>query len=438
MKKYPKMKSSGMEWIGEIPEKWKLTKLKYCLLPDGFKSGPFGSSLITDTLLDSGDVLVYTPEHIENNTIEFPQYIPKNREDELRNFFVKSGDIILPIVGTLGKGKLISKNDPPGIINQRLCRISADEKILDNNYALFLITKTQMSKIQITLNKKGAVLDHITKDIIYNTFFPIPSLEEQKQIGKFLNKKTTKIDSDIQKNKKLIKLLKEKKKSTIDQIVRKGLDATIHPKDSGINWIGDIPEHWTIIPCFSVIKEKTIKNMHDEIHLSVYRDFGVILRDSRDDNFNRISEDTSNYKLVENGDLVLNKMKCWAGSLGISKYRGVVSPAYRVYKIKNKFYLQYLHYLLRSTTYIQQYAKRSKGIRPDQWDLSNDDFKQLPILLPPINEQKQISEYIDKKLSHIDKLFPILEKQIKFLEEFKESLISLVVTGKIDVRGVIV
>jgi type I restriction enzyme S subunit len=218
------MKDSGVEWIGEIPEHWKVKKLKFCLKDDGFKSGPFGSKLITANLNDSGRILVYTPEHLVNENVQFSQYVPMEREKELESYLVQVDDILIPIVGTLGPAKLLTAKDPPGILNQRLCKISLDNNVLLLKYGLFLITQTELAKIQIVLNKKGAILDHITRDIILNTFFPIPTYDEQQQIYDFLQKETKKLDDLISKSQSQVNLLQEKRQAIITAAVTGKID----------------------------------------------------------------------------------------------------------------------------------------------------------------------------------------------------------------------
>jgi type I restriction enzyme S subunit len=200
------------------------------------------------------------------------------------------------------------------------------------------------------------------------------------------------------------------------------------------NWldISLVPKDWSIIPCGVFFKEKSIKNIEGEINLSVYRDYGVIPKDSRDDNHNRVSEDTSNYKLVEPGDFVINKMKGWSGSLGVSDYRGIVSPSYTVLEPVKEIHNKYFHYLLRSETYRQIYESLSYGVRIGQWELHYHDFKQIPSLYPPIEEQKLISRYLDKKISQIDSLINKIEKKIELLKEQRTSLINQYVTKGLD------
>ena len=193
-----------------------------------------------------------------------------------------------------------------------------------------------------------------------------------------------------------------------------------------------VPERWSIIPCGVFFKEKSIKNTEGEINLSVYRDYGVIPKDSRDDNHNKVSEDISNYKLVEPGDFVLNKMKGWSGSLGVSEYRGIVSPSYTVLEPVKKIHNKYFHYLLRSEFYRQIYESLSYGVRVGQWELHYHDFKKIPALYPPLEEQQLISRYLDKKTNQIDSLIQKIQKKVELLKEQKNFLINHSITKGLD------
>ncbi|QBK24494.1 restriction endonuclease subunit S [Ureibacillus thermophilus] len=195
-------------------------------------------------------------------------------------------------------------------------------------------------------------------------------------------------------------------------------------KDSGVKWIGQIPSHWEISRIRSVTKVKSIKNKPNERLLSIYRDYGVIYKDSRDDNHNVASEDLSTYKFVEPSDLVINKMKAWQGSLAISEYQGIISPAYIICEVSDSIYPRYLHYLLRSKGYIGAYKSISYGVRIGQWDMRYEDFKKLPLLVPPLEEQKMIADYLDKKLNEIDLLIEIKEKQIELFKEKQRKIID--------------
>jgi type I restriction enzyme, S subunit len=151
--------------------------------------------------------------------------------------------------------------------------------------------------------------------------------------------------------------------------------------------------------------------------LSVYRDYGVVLREGREDNYNKPGEDLSAYRVVRCGDLVLNKMKTWQGSLGISNYDGIVSPAYFVARPLSDDYPKFLHYLLRSNPLIAEYAARSKGIRPSQWDLPWEQFQDIRVDLPHVATQKVIADYLDRETARIDAVIGAKQRIARLLEE---------------------
>ena len=204
-------------------------------------------------------------------------------------------------------------------------------------------------------------------------------------------------------------------------------------KDSGVEWLGGIPEHWDVLSLGSLIELKSDKNHPDYEVLSVYREYGVIMKDSRDDNHNVTSENTSTYKAVEPGDLVVNKMKAWQGSMGISPFRGIVSPAYITCRVTSpKVVSAYLHLLLRHNSYIGEYSRLSYGVRVGQWDMHYEDFKKIPVLLPPVDEQSRIAEFLDRKTQQIDQAINQKERQIELLKERKQILIHNAVTRGLD------
>lgn len=204
-------------------------------------------------------------------------------------------------------------------------------------------------------------------------------------------------------------------------------------KDSGIAWIGEIPEHWEVCSIKQIMKNKSIKGFPNETVLSLYRDLGVIPKDSREDNHNVTSEDTSNYKFVEEGDFVINKMKAWQGSMAISDYKGIVSPAYYVCKVINsKVDKKYIHYLLRNESYKVEYMRLSTGMRIGQWDLNINDFLQINTIIPSVLEQQSIATYLDQKCGEIDELITLQEEMITKLQSYKQSVITEAVTKGLD------
>lgn len=205
-------------------------------------------------------------------------------------------------------------------------------------------------------------------------------------------------------------------------------------KDSGIEWIGEIPEGWEVSQLKYTIRWKSEKGRPDAPVLSLYRDFGVVPKDSRDDNHNVTSLDTSNYKVVDIGDLVINKMKAWQGSMAVSDYRGIVSPAYHVCSItSNKVNKRYLHHLLRNPAYLPEYARLSTGMRIGQWDLGFDDFKNIPFLIPPLDEQAKIADYLDNGCASLDAILDKTRSSIEEYKKLKQAVITQAVTK--GVRG---
>lgn len=205
-------------------------------------------------------------------------------------------------------------------------------------------------------------------------------------------------------------------------------------KDSGIEWIGEIPEGWEVSQLKYATRWKSEKGCPDAPVLSLYRDFGVVPKDSRDDNHNVTSLDTSNYKVVDIGDLVINKMKAWQGSMAVSDYRGIVSPAYHVCSItSNKVNKRYLHHLLRNPAYLPEYARLSTGMRIGQWDLGFDDFKNIPFLIPPLDEQAKIADCLDNGCASLDAILAKTRSSIEEYKKLKQAVITQAVTK--GVRG---
>ena len=200
-------------------------------------------------------------------------------------------------------------------------------------------------------------------------------------------------------------------------------------KDSGIEWIGRIPKNWKVTEVKRIMRNKSVRNQPSAMVLSLYRDYGIVPKDSRDDNFNVTSEDTTNYKVVGVGDFVINKMKAWQGSMAVSEFDGIISPAYYVCSFTdNNICRKFIHYLLRNESYKPEYMRLSTGLRIGQWDLGIDDFMKIPIVLPPFEEQERIATFLDKKCAEIDSLVELQEQMIAQLTDYKQSVITEAVT----------
>lgn len=269
------------------------------------------------------------------------------------------------------------------------------------------------------------------------TKIPVPPKEEQDQIVCFLDWKFAKINKLIRAKKKQIALLNEQRQAIINNAITKGLDPNVPMKDSGIEWIGQIPIHWNVIRLRGILSPVSIKNHPELPLLSVVREKGVIVRDVKDkeSNHNFIPDDLSGYKVVQAGQFVMNKMKAWQGSYGISPYTGIVSPAYFVFdvNVKNK---DYFHYSIRSKVYVNFFAQASNGIRVGQWDLNISKMKDIPFIVPSEEEQTLIIDYIKRTSKDIEVAITRFLNEIKLLQEYRTRLISDVVTGKVYVRDI--
>lgn len=190
-------------------------------------------------------------------------------------------------------------------------------------------------------------------------------------------------------------------------------------------WLGTPPEHWKVLKLRQVLRPFSEKNHADLQLLSVVREKGVVVRDlENDDNHNYIPEDLSNYKMVKSGQFAMNKMKAWQGSYGVSKYTGIVSPAYFVFDFNYDMNPNFFHYAIRSKVYVSFFGQASDGIRVGQWDLSIQKMKEIPFYLPSLSEQDQIVCFLDWKVSGINRLINIKKKEIKELEELLYSIVS--------------
>lgn len=215
-----KTKDSGIKWIGEISESFSITRMRYIV--SEYKAGPFGSSLITDKLNNQGNILVYTPEHIatQRTDLENNLYLPEERRKEMAQFFVQPGNIIFPIVGSLGRAMLITDSMPEGIINQRLAKFKLDESKIDTEYFLWMFARSTFYAQFIEVNCRGSFIVNLTKTIVYDMPVILPNtLEEQWQISAYLKRKCGLIDELIKQKQSLVKELADYKKSLIFETV---------------------------------------------------------------------------------------------------------------------------------------------------------------------------------------------------------------------------
>ena len=421
MKTYARYKDSGISWIGQIPEHWDVKRV---------------ASFFAENKSINKE-LVYKRAY----QFKYGSLVPKNEigdEKEYEETYVK--------YTVLNKNDIVFNglNLNYDFVSQRVA-ISPEKGIITSAYIAIVprngiepmyycwLFKTMDNKKMLHGMGSGIRLT-LSYAELKSQMIPHPPVSEQKAIVVFLDEKTAKINELVAAKQKQIELLKEYKQSLIANAVTKGINPKAKMKDSGINWIGQIPEHWECSTLRKHLKFVSDKGHPEEQLLSVTREQGVIIRntESKEENHNVIPTDLSDYKLVKKGQFAINKMKSWQGSYAVSSYTGIVSPAYYVCDLdfENK---EFFSIAIRSKAYVPFFTMYSKGIRVDQWDLSPIGLKTIPFFIPPKEEQDFIVSYLKDKTDKIATQISSIEKQIENLNEYKQSLISDVVTGKVKV-----
>lgn len=201
-------------------------------------------------------------------------------------------------------------------------------------------------------------------------------------------------------------------------------------KESGVDWLGAIPSDWQSKKLGILLTEFSKKNNPNLPLLSITRELGVITRDMDDQesNHNFIPDDLSGYKLLKEGQFGMNKMKAWQGSYGISKYTGIVSPAYYVFDVSNEIYPNFFNIAIRSKFYVDFFGSASDGVRIGQWDLNKTRMREIPFIFPSLEQQKKIYEFLSKKIKQIDQAIALKQQQIEKLGEYKQIVIQNAVT----------
>ena len=420
MRKYDSYKDSGVKWIGEIPSHWKEI-LNGILFRENVRK-PLADDVPLS--LSQKDGLIPT-DQMKESSLKTSSY------DGWKG--VKKDDLVLNrFKAHLG---VLMASNYEGMVSFHYGVYEAQLPLVTKYYE-YLYHLEEYKSIYAYSSKGMTVgLQNLSNLAFYSIKGIYPPLEEQKSIVAYLNKKTAEIDEQVSKVEREIELLKEYKQAEIARVVTHGLNPNAPTKPSGISWIGDIPAHWEIKMLRNYLRMVSIKGHPKEQLLSVVREQGVIIReiDSLEENHNFIPDDLSGYKLVKIGQFAINKMKSWQGSYGVSSYQGIVSPAYYVCELNfpNK---SFFNEAIRSKVYVPFFTQYSKGIRVGQWDLSPIGLKSIPFIEPPIEEQEEIVDYINRKTTEIDRLVVELTYQVEYLKEYKQRLIADVVTGKINVQ----
>jgi len=438
LKQYQKMKDSGFEWIGKIPEHWTVRKIGN--VAHVTKLAGFEYTEYFD-YQDEGEIPVVRAQNVQMGKFVpvHLKYISKEISNALPRSQLFGKEVLMVYIGEVGTVCLSPSNQRLHL-GPNVAKITPHENHRD---FLCYFLQSYAGITNASLASKTTVQPNFSMYSIRKFYITVPPKQEQKLIAGFLDKETKKIDFDISKNQKLVELFKEKQQAVIDKIVTKGLDPTIAMKDSGIEMLGKIPDHWLTTSLGKIVELITYGiTVRPE-----YFDEGIPLISARElrggeinfDDAPRISE--KDFALISEkakgkfDDLFYSK----TGTIGLvarckKKILYVISQNIaRIVPDKKLILTEYLEYLLR-TNYFFHSAFSTTNTATVR-DLQLGDMKKIRLSLPPKTEQIQISQFVSENLTKINELISKVENKTKKLQEYRQSLISDVVTGKIDVRN---
>ena len=424
MKKYEKYNVEERLWNTEFPSHWNIVPL-YGIGKTKSECNCIDMQLLS-VYLDAG--VIPFADKAEKRTNSTSKDLSKYQKVEIGNLVLNNQQAWRGSVGV---------SCYEGIVSPAYIIVELDDT-LTRKFANYLFrSKVMVNQYLIRSKGVGSIQRNIYWQGLKRVLLPIPPKEEQEAIVGYLDWQLSKINKLIEVKKKEIKKVTELKKTVVNEAVTRGLNPNVPMKDSGVEWLGDIPAHWTTIKLRQILHPFSEKNHPELPLLSVVREQGVIIRnvEDKESNHNFIPDDLSGYKMVKKGQFAMNKMKAWQGSYGISNYTGIVSPAYLIFDVDFEN-LEYFHYAIRSKVYVNFFAQASDGIRVGQWDLSINKMKEIPFIVPPVDEQKAIVEYIPIALAKYDETITKLTEEVDILHELRNKLISDVVTGQIDIRNI--
>lgn len=435
MKRYETYKDSGIKSIGDIPNHWRIEPFgrhftygkglpitKANLLPEGIAVISYGQIHSKDnngTRMTDNLVRFVSPNYLQSN--------PQSLLEENDFIFADTSEDIE------GCGNC-AFNDYSDKIFAGYHTVVARPKDLPypRYYAYLFQSKSWKSQIHSLVN--GVKVYSINKWILKKSVLLFPPLAEQEAIVAFLDEKTGEIDGLVSQVEREIELLKEYKQAEIARVVTKGLnpDAPIRP--SGISWIGDIPAHWILRKAKYVFKKhKRPVRSEDEV-ITCFRDGEVTLRKNRRTTGFTESLTETGYQGVRKGDLVIHQMDAFAGAIGISDSDGKGTPVYHCCTPITNENTRYFCYQIRMMAFSGFIQSLYRGIRERSSDFNFQVFGNQYLFMPPLEEQQEIVDYIDRKTTEIDRLVVELTYQVEYLKEYKQRLIADVVTGKINVQ----
>lgn len=411
-------KNSGILWQPFIPKSWHVTRLKYILKKLSREKGADDELLVCS---NSGDIKKRGDSRLG---------LVANSNDIYQG--VRSGDLLIHGMDTWHGAIAVSKFDGMCTPVVHVCDSSQNKEYV----AAYLrnMASQQIFKL-ISNGVRQNTSDFRSWDKLSRIPIPLPPLAEQEKIVSYLEDKIAKIDEVILAKGEQIKLLQELKDAEIANVVTRGLNPDVKMKDSAISWIGQIPAHWKVVRLKAILRESKEKTSVDGgtlLSLSQYT--GIMPKDSTNKMGMFEAESTVGYNIVHPGQFVMNIMLAWNGSYAVSDYEGVISPAYCVFNFNVDCEKKYFHYLLRLPAYSGAFKTQSKGIIDSRLRLYPQYFLAFKTIVPPIEEQRLIVDYIESKCNKADSLISDLEAEIDYLKEYKQKLVADCVTGQINVQ----
>lgn len=422
MPKYEAYKDSGAEWLGDIPESWDLLPNKYIFK---LKKNQVGKKS------KDYDLLSLTLNGVIRRDMENPQGKFPAEYDTYQE--VNQGDFIFCLFDVEETPRAVGLSPFNGMITGAYT-IFESFKGFDSNFLYYFYINLDSKKMLRPLYR--GLRNTIPKERFFEFKAFVPPLVEQTAIANFLDRKTAQIDQAIAIKEKQIALLKERKQILIQNAVTCGLDPNVPMKDSGVEWLGEVPAHWITKRLKYVLQERNERSRTGEEPLfMVSQVHGLVVRSEYHEKAEVAASNVDN-KIVYKNDLVFNKLKAHLGVFFKSNinYEGLVSPDYAVYKKKAYIDdLKYLEILFRHPSYIAQFIIRATGIVEGLIRLYTDDLFDITVGVPPKEEQQKILEYLESEADKFDKAISLQKSQIEKLKEYKSTLINSAVTGKTKV-----
>ena len=416
---YPTYKDSGIEWLGQIPTHWELTRISSVLTE--VKDLNTSLRFSHPSQFKFGDIILKPDVNIEDVS-SLSKCIIFRKDDILINGLNLNYDFVT---------QRIARANYTGIITSAYIAVRVRNN-LSSKYVTYLFKALDSRKV---FNGLGTGIRlTLTYKELKKYYILLPPQEEQRQIVAYLDYKSNKINERICQRERELQTLSELKQAEIAAVVTRGLDPNVPMKESGIEWLGKIPAHWEVRKIKNCLQERSEKGYPNEPILCATQSRGVIPQDMYDNRVVVVNKDFDKLKLVKCGDFVIS-LRSFQGGIEYAYYQGIISAAYTILTPKDKRNSEYFKHLFKSHDFIQLLQTCVTGIREGQ----NINYAMLAkhfIPIPPIEEQQKIVLYIKNRLYVIDEYLSKLKAEINYLQEYKQRLISDVVTGKVDVRGV--